>query len=347
MVKIRIEPNDIQYMGMSGISVPCLDAVEKIVTDEHPPSGVTLGSTLQRPTPTSRGIPGEHLFLAWGWGGVPLTVVHSGFATGYPGEGPRTFSLALCMILNENIKVASVKCDARVFDMIDEKRVTERVIEPFRCKDMLDNSEPRNEWIANGWIHPAHLEALESGSFWSYYRAPPEVKDLGNEGTPPTAFISYSWDEESHMSWVKELATRLRKDGIETRLDQWYVFPGDSITEFIETGIRESDFVVIICTPRYKERSDNRMGGVGYEESVITGEVFVNQSNRKKSIPVLRIGAWADAAPSRLTGVDYVNLSGPAYSEREYARLRDVLLGQRETAPPIGGGLRARDILRG
>lgn len=160
-----------------------------------------------------------------------------------------------------------------------------------------------------------------------------------DEKKPPTAFISYSWDDESHKNWVKELATRLRKDRIDVKLDQWEVFPGDSITEFIETGIRESDFVIIICTPRYKERSDNRVGGVGYEESMITGEVFTNPSNRNKFIPVLRSGEWADAAPSRLTGIDRVDLSGSAYSEREYARLRDVLLGQTETAPPIGGGL--------
>ena len=154
----------------------------------------------------------------------------------------------------------------------------------------------------------------------------------------PTAFISYSWDGESHMSWVKELAARLRSDGIDVKLDQWEVSLGDSITEFMETAIRESDFVVIICTPRYKKRSDSRVGGVGYEESVITGEVFTNQSNRNKFIPVLRSGEWADAAPSWIAGSAYADLSGGAHYEQGYARLKDTLLGRRETAPPIGGG---------
>ena len=171
-MRIRIEPKNIQYMGMLGISAPCLYAVEKIVTDVGlPPSGVTLVSTLRRPTPTSPSTPGDHLFLAWGWGDVPLTVVHSGFDSGRHGEGPKTFSLALCMILNENIKVASVKCDARVFDMIEKRRVTEQVIERIRYKDMLDSSELRDEWIANGWIYSAHLEALDDGSLRSYYRS--------------------------------------------------------------------------------------------------------------------------------------------------------------------------------
>ena len=160
-----------------------------------------------------------------------------------------------------------------------------------------------------------------------------------NKQDPPTAFISYSWDDESHMSWVKELATRLRKDGIDAKLDQWEVSLGDPITKFMGSAIRESDFIVIICTPRYKERSDNFVGGVGYEESIVTGAVLTNQSDRNKFIPVLRSGEWSDAAPSWLVGSVYADLSENARYEQQYSRLRDTLLGRTETAPPIGGGL--------
>jgi SEFIR domain len=33
--------------------------------------------------------------------------------------------------------------------------------------------------------------------------------------THPTAFISYSWDDEAHKEWVRHLATQLRADGVE------------------------------------------------------------------------------------------------------------------------------------
>lgn len=154
---------------------------------------------------------------------------------------------------------------------------------------------------------------------------------------PPTAFISYSWDDETHKGWVKNLAARLRQDGVDVKLDVWEVHPGGSVTKFMETAIRESDFVVIICTPRYKRRSDERIGGVGYEESVITGEVLTSQINRNKFIPVLRSGEWTDAAPSRILDKLYVDMSESAGSESEYASLRDALLGQTESASPIGG----------
>jgi hypothetical protein len=39
--------------------------------------------------------------------------------------------------------------------------------------------------------------------------------------THPTVFISYSWDDEAHKGWVRQLATQLRHDGVDTRLDHW------------------------------------------------------------------------------------------------------------------------------
>jgi hypothetical protein len=103
----------------------------------------------------------------------------------------------------------------------------------------------------------------------------------------------------------------------------------------MERAIRENQFVVIICTPRYKHRSDKREGGVGYEGDVMTAEVLTSQ-NHRKFIPVLRRGVWSEAAPSWLLGKYYINLSGEPYSARDYEDLVRTLLRIRETAPPIG-----------
>jgi len=79
----------------------------------------------------------------------------------------------------------------------------------------------------------------------------------------PTSFISYSWDDEAHKEWVRKLAERLRGDGIDVTLDRWAAVPGDQLPVFMEKSIRENQFIIVICTPRYKVRSDNREGGVG------------------------------------------------------------------------------------
>lgn len=154
-------------------------------------------------------------------------------------------------------------------------------------------------------------------------------------GNVKTVFISYSWDDDAHCDWVRKLATRLRADGVDVSIDQWAAVPGDQLPAFMERAIRENQFVVIVCTPRYKRRSDAREGGVGHEGDIMTAEAMTSQ-NQRKFIPVLRSGEWKQAAPSWLLGKYYINLTGDPYAERDYEDLVRTLLGIRETAPPIG-----------
>jgi hypothetical protein len=74
--------------------------------------------------------------------------------------------------------------------------------------------------------------------------------------TVPKVFISYSWDNEPHKTWVKELAARLRSEGVDVKLDLWEVTPGAQLPQYMERSVRDNDFVLIICTPQYKSRSD-------------------------------------------------------------------------------------------
>lgn len=149
------------------------------------------------------------------------------------------------------------------------------------------------------------------------------------------AFLSYSWDSESHKSWVRELGVRLRLDGVELLLDQWELAPGDQLTQFMEQAIRESDFVLITCTPKYKSRSDKRQGGVGYEGDIMTAEV-TNGVPRHKFIPILRGNDWSNSAPSWLLGSVYLDFRGEPYSEVSYKDLLKTIHKCRDIAPPVG-----------
>ena len=148
-------------------------------------------------------------------------------------------------------------------------------------------------------------------------------------------FISYSWDSDDHKNWVRGLASRLRSDGIDVTLDQWHLVPGDQLPEFMERSVRDSDYVLIICTHRYKERSNNRQGGVGYEGDIITAE-FMSTRNHRKFIPILRQQPWEYSAPNWLLGKYYIDLSSSPYSQNYYDDLLTTLLGTREKAPPVG-----------
>lgn len=147
------------------------------------------------------------------------------------------------------------------------------------------------------------------------------------------AFLSYSWDDEAHRSWVLELSKRLRKDGIESILDQWHAIPGDNLPQFMETAIRENDFVIIICTPKYKQKADKRQGGVGYEGDIMTGEAFVLE-NRRKFIPILRQGEWKISAPSWLLGSYYLDFRGNNF-ENNYSILKATLHNRLPEPPPV------------
>ncbi len=150
----------------------------------------------------------------------------------------------------------------------------------------------------------------------------------------PKVFMSYSWDGAEHQEWVKMLAAKLRSHGVDVTLDRW-ALPGDQLPQFIETTVRENEHVLIICTPKYKEKSDSRRGGVGYEGDIMTGEVL-NGQNARKFIPLLRQGEWKDVAPSWLAGKFYLDFRVEPYSEESYEVLLHNLYGTREQAPPLG-----------
>jgi len=130
------------------------------------------------------------------------------------------------------------------------------------------------------------------------------------------------------------LAIQLRKDGVESILDQWHVVPGDQLPTFMEREIRENDYVLIVCTPRYCLKSDQRDGGVGYEGDIMTAEVHTKK-NHRKFIPILAKGTWKEASPSWLKGKYYIDLSTPAAYDRHYSDLVTTVLGLRPSPPPV------------
>lgn len=150
----------------------------------------------------------------------------------------------------------------------------------------------------------------------------------------PTVFISYAWENDIKR-WVSEFATRLRTDGVDARIDRWETKLGDHLPEYMEESIRENDFVLIICTPTYKQKSDFRKGGVGYEGHLITGEV-ITTANHRKFIPVLRKGDWESSAPSFLASKLYCDLRGKGWHKDNYSELLKTLHGEIEDPPAIG-----------
>lgn len=108
-------------------------------------------------------------------------------------------------------------------------------------------------------------------------------------------FISYSWDSEGHKMWVKKFADDLgREYGIYVLLDQYCRY-GENLILFMQDGIERSDRVLIIGTPRYKQRIEQNRGGAKFEEQIISSELYEN-INTSKYIPIFRVGESVECA---------------------------------------------------
>jgi hypothetical protein len=164
----------------------------------------------------------------------------------------------------------------------------------------------------------------------------PDVPITNEPDGIPTAFISYSWDSEDHKSWVRQLAEKLRSQGVRVILDQWGLSAGGDRTHFMESNIVASDFVLVICTPQYATKSNKRDGGVGYEAMIITGQL-AQRVLQDKFIPVLRVGHFDDSAvPVWLQTKIGVDLCGDPYDPKQYDILLRALHRVNDVAPPVG-----------
>ncbi|ROZ78874.1 toll/interleukin-1 receptor domain-containing protein [Ramlibacter sp. WS9] len=119
--------------------------------------------------------------------------------------------------------------------------------------------------------------------------------------SPPRVFVSYSWDSEEHKRWVLGLAKRLTHNGVNARLDQWHILPGQSLTQFMETEVQACEFVLIVCTREYARKALARAGGVGYEQQIITGNIVAGKP-REQFIPIVRDGEFAPGPECSIPG---------------------------------------------
>lgn len=204
-------------------------------------------------------------------------------------------------------------------------------------------------------VNPVVLARTGAGvSVYNLKRSPHVIGQTGSvmstarsAETVITVFVSYSWDNEDHKKWVLTFVNRLRQDGINAIVDQTHLGLGERSTEFMERSVRESHYVLVVCTDKYKSKFDNREGGAGYEGHIITAKI-INEVGKNTFIPVLRSGDWNSAIPTALSGVFGVDLrnDSPDQYQRLIQQLHDI-----SNISPIGprpswlasSGVRASD----
>lgn len=150
----------------------------------------------------------------------------------------------------------------------------------------------------------------------------------------PVVFISDSWEDREHKEWALKLVDRLINDGVDAHIDRYELSLGDRLPRFMEQEITKADYVLIICTPNYKEKADNRKSGVGYEGHIISQELMENH-NERKFIPLIRKGGVSESFPIYLSGKLGINFKDDSEFEENYKDLLATLYGEKEK-PKLG-----------
>lgn len=147
---------------------------------------------------------------------------------------------------------------------------------------------------------------------------------------PPTVFISYSWDDEEHCKWVTRLACILSANGVDVLIDRYEVLPGNNLEVYMERGLRDSRWVICVCSDGYLSKMDNLKTGVGKEIKIIKEQLLsdfvipVLKNNSKKKLPDLMQGKF------------YINFDDENYNENIYQVL-ELVWGVTKEFKPVKG----------
>lgn len=146
----------------------------------------------------------------------------------------------------------------------------------------------------------------------------------------PKVFISYSHDSPEHNQWVSDLCVKLQQSEVQVIFDQWDLTASDEPKQFMETAVRNSDWVLVVCTDSYVIKANDGEGGVGYEPMIVTRQQ-VAKFGINKFIPIIRQMAQADKTPAFLGERACVDFT----DDTEFAASFDELLREYFLMPPL------------
>jgi hypothetical protein len=161
----------------------------------------------------------------------------------------------------------------------------------------------------------------------------------------PRVFISYSHDSPEHGKRVLGLSQRLRKDGVETMIDQYVSgTPREGWPRWMMNQVDQAKFVLLICTETYYRRfrgheESGKGKGADWEGAVITQEIYDSRSATTKFVPVLFDPKAESFIPEPVRSHTFYLLT----SEEAYSKLYDFLLDQAGVEPCDVGTLKRRE----
>ncbi len=142
----------------------------------------------------------------------------------------------------------------------------------------------------------------------------------------PRVLISYAHEDDggAQADRVFELSERLRGDGVDAAIDQYEPNPPEGWPRWMDSHIRESDFVLMVCTETYYRRVIGQEApgvglGVEWEGNLIYNSLYGSGVTDARFVPILFGAGGARFIPDPARGFTRYVL--PADYERLYRHL--------------------------
>jgi hypothetical protein len=152
----------------------------------------------------------------------------------------------------------------------------------------------------------------------------------------PKVYMSYSRESKSHVTHVRVLTDRLRKDGVNAVLDLHAPLsgPAEGWSRWTEKRIQESDFILMVCSEKYKRHFTDPekltpLLAAQYEIKLIRKEIH-NPKVEAKLLPVILDSGDHDSIPQELAAKVFFDLSSDSGYEE---LLRAIFASQRSDLP--------------
>lgn len=150
-------------------------------------------------------------------------------------------------------------------------------------------------------------------------------------------FISYSWDNEDNKNWVRLLADKLIRSGIQVILDQYDLHGGEDMHHFMESAVNRASYIIVVCTPKYVSRANERIKGAGEETYLITSNFYNRHLSGKKYLPVVRVSCKQQSVPSYLSSLVYFDFTDDLNFDSNFDELvRNIYEEPKFVKPKLG-----------
>lgn len=154
----------------------------------------------------------------------------------------------------------------------------------------------------------------------------------------PTVFISYSHDNQVLVAWVRTLGERLETNGVNVKLDQLGVRPGDDLIGFMETGLTEADVAVVVSSSGWVRKfRSNRGSGARVEGRALAAQQM-SDPPALRVIPIIRENEDSkNLVPTLFSSLYRIDFRDDTEYEERYAELLEAIRGESPGRQPQPG----------